>query len=212
MHRLATWFHGRPRLPWITLGLAAFVAALYAALGGAPSGLVYDRAAIETGEVWRLATGHLVHLDTHHLAYNVGALVALGIAYELAPFGGSRRLALRVLGLGGLAVTATLFALSPATLYYCGLSAILNALYAALTLGLWRQTRDRIWLLAFAADAAKIAFEAAYGPIFSAGLAWPPHLGAHVAGLLAGCLVALAGPARPAERPESGSQPVPASA
>ncbi|MBK1622439.1 rhombosortase [Afifella marina] len=213
MQALANAFHGRPRLPWFTLGLAALTATLYAVAGGAPSGLVYDRAAIESGEVWRLATGHLVHLDLHHLGYNLGALLALGTAYELAPFGGPRRLALHIFGVGGLAVTATLLAFFPDTLRYCGLSALLNTLYAALTLGLWKETREKIWLFALAANVAKIAWEAAFGPIFSAGLAWPPHLGAHVAGLLAGCLVALAGQRTiPDQHPESLSQPARASA
>ncbi|MCF1503414.1 rhombosortase [Afifella sp. H1R] len=213
MHAPANAFHGRPRLPWFTLGLAALTAALYALAGGAPSGLVYDRAAIEAGEVWRLVTGHLVHLDLHHLGYNLGALLALGIAYELAPFGGPRRLALHIFGFGALAVTATLLAVFPDTLRYCGLSAVLNTLYATLTLGLWKETREKIWLFALAANVAKIAWEAAFGPIFSAGLAWPPHLGAHVAGLVAGCLVALSGPSRISdEDPESLSQPVGANA
>ncbi|MDQ0326689.1 rhomboid family GlyGly-CTERM serine protease [Rhodopseudomonas julia] len=213
MQALANVFHGRPRLPWFTLGLAALIGTLYALAGGAPSGLVYDRGAIEAGEVWRLVTGHLVHLDLHHLSYNLGALLALGIAYELSPFGGSRRLALHVFGFGGLAVTATLLALFPETLRYCGLSAVLNTLYAALTLGLWKETRDKIWLLALGANVAKIAWEAAFGPIFSADLVWPPHLGAHVAGLLAGCGIALAGQSRiPGKHSESLSQPAHANA
>jgi rhomboid family GlyGly-CTERM serine protease len=193
MGRQANKTHGRFRLPWVTLALAAACLGLFAVFGGAPPSLVYDRLAVDAGEIWRLVTGHLVHLDPRHLVYNMGALLALGAAYEAAPFGGPRRLTLGVFGLGGVLITATLIVASPATLYYCGLSAILNTLYATLTLGMWRETRQPLWLLAFAADVAKIGFEAVWGPIFSSGLAWPPHIGAHVAGLTAGCLVALGG-------------------
>lgn len=193
--------HGWPRLPWVTLGLAALCLALFAGLSGAPAALVYDRAAILDGEAWRLLTGHLVHLDRHHLTYNVGALLALGTAYETARFGGPARLLLAIVGGGAAFVSITLLTAFPGTQLYCGLSAVLNTLYAALTLGLWRETRRPLWLLAFAADLGKLAFEAAFGSIFSAGLAWPPHLGAHVAGLAAGCAIAFRGfefSARPA--------------
>ncbi len=185
------WTHGRHRLPWVTLGLAALCLGLYAVLGGTPDALVYDRADILNGQWWRLATGHLVHLDLHHLVYNVGALVALGILYETADFGGSSRLPFGVVGLGTAVITAALFLGSPATLYYAGLSAVLNALYAAVTIGMWRQTAHRLWLAAFGLDIAKITWEAAFEPIFSSALAWPPHTGAHVAGVVAGSAFAL---------------------
>ena len=80
--------------PWA----GALCVALFVAFGGAPAALVYDRAAIGNGEIWRLATGHLVHLDLQHLGYNIGALLALGALYETASFGGPRRLVLGVLG------------------------------------------------------------------------------------------------------------------
>jgi rhomboid family GlyGly-CTERM serine protease len=182
--------HGKQCLPWVTLGLAAFCLGLYAVFGGAPDMLVYDRAEIQNGQWWRLATGHLVHLDLQHLVYNIGALLALGILYETASFGGSGKLAFGVFGLGGAVITAVLFIGSPATLYYCGLSAALNALYAATTIGMWRETGQKIWLAAFGFDIAKISWEAAFEPIFSSTLAWPPHTGAHVAGVVAGCALA----------------------
>jgi rhomboid family GlyGly-CTERM serine protease len=182
--------HGKQCLPWVTLGLAALCLGLYAVFGGAPDMLVYDRAEIQNGQWWRLATGHLVHLDLQHLVYNIGALLALGILYETASFGGSGKLAFGVFGLGGAVITAVLFIGSPATLYYCGLSAALNALYAATTIGMWRETGQKIWLAAFGLDIAKISWEAAFEPIFSSALAWPPHTGAHVAGVVAGCALA----------------------
>ena len=182
--------HGEHCLPWVTLGLTALCLGLYVVFGGAPDMLVYDRAEILNGQWWRLASGHLVHLDLHHLVYNIGALLALGILYETASFGGSGKLAFGVFGLGGAVITATLFEASPATLYYCGLSAALNALYGAVTIGMWRETGQKIWLAALSLDIGKIAWEAAFEPIFSSALAWPPHTGAHIAGVVAGCAIA----------------------
>ena len=182
---------GKRCLPWVTLGLTALCLGLYALFGGAPEMLVYDRAEIQNGQWWRLATGHLVHLDLHHLVYNIGALLALGLLYETASFGGSGKLTFGVFGLSSAVISATLYEASPATLYYCGLSAALNALYAATTLGMWRETGHRIWLAALGLDIAKISWEAAFEPIFSSTLAWPPHTGAHVAGVMAGCAIAM---------------------
>jgi rhomboid family GlyGly-CTERM serine protease len=182
---------GNRCLPWVTLGLTALCLGLYALFGGAPEMLVYDRAEIQNGQWWRLATGHLVHLDLHHLVYNIGALLALGILYETASFGGSGKLTFGVFGLSSAVISATLYEASPATLYYCGLSAALNALYVATTLGMWRETGQRIWLAALGLDIAKISWEAAFEPIFSSTLAWPPHTGAHVAGVVAGYAIAM---------------------
>jgi len=182
---------GGTRLPWVTLGLAALCLVLYAGFGGTPENLVYDRVEILNGQWWRLATSQLVHLDLQHLTYNVGALVALGILFETASFGGHGKLAIGIFGLGGAFIVAVVFAGSPALVYYCGLSAVLNALYAAVTIGMWRETGHRLWLAAFGLDIAKISWEATFGSIFSSSLAWPPHLGAHVAGVAAGCAFAV---------------------
>ena len=187
LHKLT---HGKQCLPWVTLALTALCLGLYAVFGGAPDMLIYDRAEIQNGQWWRLATGHLVHLDLQHLVYNIGALLALGILYETSSYGGSGKLALGVFGLGGAVITLALFEGSPATLYYCGLSAVLNALFAAVTIGIWRETGQKIWLGAFGLDIVKICWETAFGPIFFSTLAWPPHTGAHVSGVLAGCALA----------------------
>lgn len=178
--------HGRLPLPWATIGFALLCLGLYVVFGGMPEMLVYGRSEIQDGEWWRLVTGHLVHLDLRHLAYNIGALLALGILYETASFGGSGRI-LALFGFGGAVVTAALYYGWPATTYYVGLSAVLNALYAATTISMWRETGNRLWLIVFSLNIAKIGWEAAAGPLFSGGLAWPPHIGAHIAGVTAGC-------------------------
>lgn len=62
------------RIPWWTLGLvSAALAALL--LPGAADVLVYDRAGVIGGELWRIFTGHLVHFSAAHLINNLAVLV-----------------------------------------------------------------------------------------------------------------------------------------
>ena len=47
--------------------------------------LAYRRAAIAQGQIWRLVTGHLVHVGAAHLAWNLAglALVAKTLARQM---------------------------------------------------------------------------------------------------------------------------------
>ncbi len=171
-------------MPWLTLALTVVLVGLYVAFQGAPGALIYDRAAILDGEAYRLLTGHLVHLDLRHLGFNAGAFAMLGAVYETS---GAPRGRYVTLMLGSMAaISAVLLGLSPQTLSYCGLSAVLNALFAATVLGLWRDTRQVVWLLFLLGDLMKIGFEWRFGSIFNADLAWAPHYGAHLTGFLFG--------------------------
>ncbi|MEM8796456.1 MAG: rhombosortase [Pseudomonadota bacterium] len=186
---LKNMIHGSVRLPWITLILSAISVALFADFGGGSEVFIYDRALIEQGEFWRLVTGHFIHLDLQHLVTNVGALIALGTLYETSRFGGPGRLAFGCFALAGAMISAGLFLGDPATLYYCGLSGILNGLYVLTALALWRESGSRIWLVALGLIVLKVGYESVFPPIFSSNLAWPPHIGAHVTGIITGFLV-----------------------
>ena len=62
------------RMPWWTLGL--LTAALIAQWSpGAADLLVYDRAGVAGGGLWRLVTGHLVHFSAAHLLNNLVVLL-----------------------------------------------------------------------------------------------------------------------------------------
>lgn len=173
---------GMHRMPRMTLAGAALIAGLFVVAGPAADALVYDRAAILGGEIPRLLTGHLVHLDARHLFFNAGAFVMLGAAYESS---GSLRLGRLMLG-AMAAISAVLFLLTPETAVYCGLSAALNALYSALLVALWRDTRHWLWPLLLAGGLIKIGWEWHFGPVVNGALAWPPHYGAHLTGFLFG--------------------------
>lgn len=191
--RVSWLSHGGSKLPWATFALAAASLVFFVLFGGKPEAFIYDRELIENGEVWRLATGHFVHLDQQHLLMNAGALIALGFLYETSAHGGARRLLFGCLAFSGSLISSALFLGDPHTQFYCGLSAILNALYVVTMTAMWRETRSRIWLAGLGLLAAKTGYEALSGPVFSSTLEWPPHIGAHVTGIAAGILLCLPG-------------------
>ena len=67
--------HNNARNFWLLAAGAAFVALLLQA-GGAPvrAGLAWDRDALAAGQLWRLLSGHFVHLGWSHLVLNLAGL------------------------------------------------------------------------------------------------------------------------------------------
>jgi len=151
--------------------------------------LLYDRAAIAGGEVWRLATGHFLHVDLPHLAWNVSALLGLGWLFEEAAGEGAGRLAAAATA-GCAGVSVWLLLAEPDLARYCGLSGALNAVYAVLLVDLWRRTGWMACPALIAADAAKIAWEWSAGDALLTAISWPSIPGAHAAGLATGLLYA----------------------
>ncbi|MEE9338293.1 MAG: rhomboid family intramembrane serine protease, partial [Methylococcaceae bacterium] len=68
--------------PIKTLIMVLMMYLLWVFFGPAPEQLIYDRALISQGEIWRLLTAHLVHLDSEHLILNLAALLVLGSLLE----------------------------------------------------------------------------------------------------------------------------------
>lgn len=182
-----TTSHGTP-VPWVTCTLATLLVVLHVGAAGLFADLVYDRSAILSGEAWRLLTGHLVHLDWNHLTFNVAALLGLGYLIETDGQIGRRTL-VTVLGTSIAAIGVALLVFHPATILYAGLSGALNGLFAYVCLQLFAHTRSWVWLALLAGGIFKIAWESAFGPAFSATLAWPPEILAHLAGLFGGFAV-----------------------
>jgi len=166
--------------------------ALLVALSGeiATELLRFDRGAISVGEVWRVVTGHLVHLGWSHLLLNLAGLllVWLLVGDQLLPWQWCAVL------LGSLvAVSAGLWYLDVGLEWYVGLSGVLHGLLiGGLVPGVLAGSAES--LLIVTAVAAKIGYEQVVGPLpgseSSAGGA--VVVNAHLYGAVGGLLVSLA--------------------
>jgi rhomboid family GlyGly-CTERM serine protease len=113
--------NGRPLLGWPAFVVAA--ALVVYALPGAGAALVYDRAAILDGEVWRLVTGHWVHFSASHLFYDVAVLGVTGWLIGSLGYGCFPALCL----LSAVSIGLVLLVFVPGMANYGGLSGIAMA-------------------------------------------------------------------------------------
>jgi rhomboid family GlyGly-CTERM serine protease len=156
--------------------------------------LRYDRQAILAGQIWRLFTGHLVHLGWPHLLVNLAGL-ALVWALVGSALSNGRWVATSLAC--ALAVGLSLLVLSPTVARYVGLSGVLHGLMAAGALVQLRAGVQRAgWILGVLA--LKLAWEQMAGPLpgsaATAGgrIIVDAHLYGALAGLLAAWLVPVA--------------------
>lgn len=183
---------GGVRPPWSSFLLALVMALIYVVRGPMAGGLVFDRAAIAGGEVWRFATGHLVHADPVHLVANVGALFVLGTILESV-------LRLRapvlwtIVGLAMVLIDLALWFWVPTLDRYCGFSGVLNAFFIVAVYRLWRDSGDSLLRLIAICGLGKIALETWGGAALFPLSSLPPVTEAHFAGFVAGLLLCIAG-------------------
>jgi len=103
--------------------------------------LIYDCAAIDGGEIWRLVTGNLVHFSPSHFLYDVVPLFVAGAVIEMR---GSRRFAILCLA-SAATIGATVYVGSPELSVFGGLSGVVMAAFTYLCLdglnesGAWRR-------------------------------------------------------------------------
>ena len=148
------------RLPAWTLAICACALIVFLVPGLATL-LVFDRAAITHGELWRLVTGNLVHLSTTHLVYDLASFLIAGTIIEQRGYRNFPILCLSAAMLIGIAV----FGFAPELHFYGGISGVVTAAVTYLCLhgvsekGTWR------WLCAamLAGLAAKFWIEIALG-------------------------------------------------
>ena len=126
--------------------------------------LIYDRAAIAHGELWRLVTGNLVHLSTTHLAYNVAAFLIAGTIIEIRGY----RLFTTLCNSAAMLIGIILFVVEPAMYFYAGLSGIVTATVTYLCLHGLAEKGAWPWLCAamLAGLTAKIVVELILGKSF----------------------------------------------
>lgn len=181
------------RFPWLTLSLVA-VAAVLAAL---PATLLeYDRAAVAGGEIWRLATGQLVHWTLRMALFDLGAILLLGLLLEL---GEERRGLALALGIALPLCAFAVHVIQPHLDRYRGSSGLAAAVFGLVVmLGVSEQgwLPRLLVLAALAAFALKLIFEVeisglVFGGDLPAGVDAAPivHLAGFVAGVAAFLLV-----------------------
>jgi rhomboid family GlyGly-CTERM serine protease len=177
--------------------LQAWAAVIVVAIGVVILGLIgdtarsllaFDRAAIASGELWRLVSAHFVHLGTSHLVLN---LFGLGLVWYLVGQVYSQAQWVVTWILSIFAVTAGLWFFAPELAWYVGLSGVLHGLLVAGILGL-APKRVETWVLGLAL-LAKLGWEQLVGPLPGSESASGGNVivDAHLFGTLGGLLAAI---------------------
>lgn len=152
--------------------------------------LIYDRAAIARGELWRIFTAHAVHYSVPHLFNNMLALLPAVLLAETR----YREDMMYVLVVSALAIGLTIFVCEPGMLRYAGASGIALGLITFVALrgiadkGRWRTVCLTVLAVVVVKLAAESLFE--WQPVD-----WEREAGfvtvtlAHVTGAASGLLV-----------------------
>lgn len=171
-------------LPWLTLLATLTATGLWGWLGPVPDALVFDRSAIGQGELWRLLSGHWVHVDSAHALWDITALALTGYLLEER---GRLRLAQAALA-SMLTVDAAIWWLKPELELYCGLSGMLNTLVVLALADRWRQCPSLLYPLVALVLALKLLLETWEGQSLLLETPWPSLPLAHLAGCGAGLI------------------------
>ncbi len=143
------------RLPWLVL-LAALAALLVQLVPAWRQSLLYDRAALAHGELWRVWTGHFVHFGWPHFVIDTGLLVILGWLME-SRYPWFTRLALCLLP---LFISSSIYLFEPSIIRYGGLSAVNLGLLLYMAVQGWRKDwTDWFWPAVLAAYLGELIFE-----------------------------------------------------
>jgi len=149
--------------------------------------LCYDRPAIQEGQLWRLLSGHFVHLGWSHLGTNLAGLTLLWLL--IGKWITAKATSLTII-LSAIMIGLGLLIFNPEIIRYAGLSGILHGIWLAGALfgmraGYWEAYALTILLV------LKLIWEQSLGPLptsvyLSGGsVAVDAHLYGAIAGLLA---------------------------
>ena len=174
---------------WWLPGLAVLIAVLLALTGDWGRELFrYDRLAISSGELWRLISGHFVHLGWSHFALNTVGLVLISFLVA-ARFSAIQWLLITLLIIVG--IDLGFWILEPQLAWYVGLSGVLHGLLAAGVASGMRDGQSDSWIIG-GLLVIKIIYEQLVGPVpgsegTSGGdVVVAAHLYGAIAGALAG--------------------------
>lgn len=183
-----------PRWPgsWTLAGVVALTS-LAAQLGGAPlrDALMYDRLQVAGGQLHRLATGHVVHLDWNHLLLNLAGLllvwILVGRQYSWLQW-------LLVAAMAAAVIDGGFWWFMPELRWYVGLSGVLHGLLLAGAVSLYRERRVEALVLGGVVT-MKLLYEVRFGPMpgsadsIAGVVITEAHLFGAVGGTLAAALV-----------------------
>ena len=174
----------------VPAGLILVAAALMLGGDAVREWLAFERDAIRDGEVWRIITGHLVHLGWPHFALNAAGLALVwtlvGSAYKPAGW-------LLIIFTSIAAIDLGLWIFNPQLQWYVGLSGALHGVLAAGLMMSCRQPRIERTILSLLL-LCKLAWEQFNGPLpgsegSSGGhVVVDAHLYGAIGGMLAGLL------------------------
>ena len=147
---------------WLLPGILLATAIVLSLVGeSALEWFRFDRDGIGSGEIWRLVTGHLVHLGWPHFALNAAGLLLVwylvGDVYDWRGWLLVATLAIVTMDIG-------LWVLKPGLTWYVGLSGLLHGMLAA---GLVAKLRhpDRETLALAVLLLGKLVWEQVSGPL-----------------------------------------------
>lgn len=150
--------------------------------------LRFDRLAIADGEIWRLLTGHFVHLGIPHYLLNCAGLLLVWYLVG-ARFAANSWLLISIGSIIGIDLGFWLF--EPQLTWYVGLSGVVHGLLAAGIVGTVGKDGPTVLILAVML-AGKLGYEQFAGPLpgseNSSGGA--VIVNAHLYGAIAGALTA----------------------
>ena len=180
LRRISCW-----RIPAVLI----ICSGIFELLGEAGSAwLQYDRVAIMDLQVWRLVTGHLVHLGLSHYLLNALGLILVWLLVGMH-FTGRQWLIVTAVAIAGVNIGLWFF--NPQVVWYVGMSGFLHGLLAAGIVKAFQSVPREaipIGVVVF----AKILYEQMVGPMpgseQSAG--GDVVVDAHLYGALAGLCVA----------------------
>ena len=123
--------------------------------------LQYDREAILDAELWRLISGHFVHLGLSHYILNALGLILVWLLVGMH-FTTRQWLIVSVVSIAGVSLGLILF--NPQIVWYVGMSGFLHGLlFAGVVMAL--RTVPREAMLIGVVIFLKIAFEQSFGPL-----------------------------------------------
>lgn len=164
---------------------------LFFAFGGpaARLALQFDRTGIRDYEMWRLVTGHFVHLGWAHFVLNIAGLALVWLLFG-ACFSARQWAAILLLAIAGIDIGLWFF--DPGLVWYVGLSGALHGMLAAGVVAAAMRGSTESAVLGFLL-VGKLVWEQILGPLpGSAGIAGGDVVvNSHLYGAVSGGLAAL---------------------